>query len=102
MYIYTWLYSLYPEWNHKCGCGCALFSSLGLLLNATNLIIRWGGKNVSTLNRRNICVEDLQGERLRKGADGRTCEAEALTGDRSTHSAVFGFNHSFIYFWEET
>lgn len=43
-------------------------------------------------------MEDLQGERLRKGADGRTCEAEALTGDRSTHSAVFGFNHSFIYF----
>lgn len=43
-------------------------------------------------------MEDLQGERLRKGVDGRTCEAEVLAGDRSTHSAVFGFNHSFIYF----
>lgn len=42
---------------------------------------------------------DLQAERLREGAAGRTCEAKALVGNRWSHSAVF---ISFIYFRDES
>lgn len=45
---------------------------------------------------------DLQGERLREGAVGWTCEAKALVGDRSTHSAMPILNYSCIYFRDET